>query len=441
MSVERRRLLQMIVASGGAVTAGCLGGDDTGDGGTETDTEAPETTQDGAQPIEVWGWDVAGEALDLSGDFFGEQFESEVEAEVWERPTMKAEVLETFDTGSDYPEVTMVESIDAPAWIATDGLRDISEWIEADGIRDQYVEGKWEALSDEEGIYALPWDLGPVVILYRRTVFDDHGIEQDDIETWADFLDAGERLPANQSLLNVPPNDYNGFWRVQFRQLGGEPFTDDGAVNIHSGKGIRAARTLREITDSGLASTYESWSPEWFDALGDASIASIISGSWMEGTLRSGVPETAGDWGMMKPPAQEPGGSRATNWGGSNLAIPAAVDDETARTAWEFIKFTCGADMQLRIFDSFGIFPANEETYGEERLVQENDFFGGQRVGELLGSLADDIPGYRFTPDTPVVSTAVNEHLTRLVDGETTPEGAMQAAAEQVASETGRDLA
>jgi multiple sugar transport system substrate-binding protein/lactose/L-arabinose transport system substrate-binding protein len=388
----------------------------------------------------VWGWDNAADALSTVSDFYADEMGNEVTVESFSRGDMKTEFLNALDSGSGYPDSAMMESIDGPSWIETDGLRDLSGWIEEEGLQSEFVSGKWQALSDGDAIYALPWDIGPVGTFYRRDSFEEYDIDPSGIETWDDYLEAGSALADEDDtyLTNVPPNDYSGFWRMQFRQLGGEPFTEDGAVNIDSETSLRVAENMQQLIESDLVGSFQSFGDNWNTALSDGTLASITSGSWMEGFL----PELDAGWGVMKPPAYESGGSRATNWGGSNLVIPQGVSDEAARAAWDYMKFALATEnMQAQMLRDFGLFPAYRPAFESDAISIEKPAMGGQATGELYAEIAPNISGYRYTSDTPVVSTAINDQFGMMANGEKGPEQVLEDAAQQVADETGRERA
>lgn len=426
----RRQMLTTLGTTGCVALAGC------------GNRQQQATTVTGRSTVEVWGWDVAARSLDLTDDPFEEQHGGSVSVTEIPRQQLKRRFRDRIEAGRGAPTCSMMESVDGPAWIETGGLRDITGWIEDAGVREDVVSAKWEAVERDGRLYALPWDIGPVGTFYRRDIFAEHGIDPDSIETWEQFVAEGERLPADTYLLNIPSNDYDGFWRMQLRQLGGQPFTDDGKVNIHSGESLQVARNIEHIREAGVANDLESWSVEWFQAVSEGTIASLMGGSWMEGTLKSNLGETAGQWGVMRPPALEQGGSRATNWGGSNLVIPAQTSDRMARRAWEYMVFSLASErQQIRMYEEYGIFPAYRPAYESTTFDQPNPFFDGQRVGRLFADIAPQIEGYRFTADTPAVTRAINTHLSRMTQGETTPQQAIEDAAQQVADETGRELA
>jgi multiple sugar transport system substrate-binding protein/lactose/L-arabinose transport system substrate-binding protein len=453
--IDRRTVLKGAGLAGLAGLAGCAG---TGDpststatptateasgGGSDDSTDEPTATEaQMAQSIEVWGWDVAAKSLDLIDEPYEEANGGDVTITQIGRADMKDKFKSTLLSGSGAPAVATMESVDAASWVATGGLRDISDWLAEAGIKDQFVSGKWGPLETDEGTFALPWDIGPVGTFYRRDVFDEHDVNVDSVETWDQYIEEGQKLPDDVYLLNLPSNDYDGLWRMMFRQIGGQPFTESGAVNINSEKSLRVARILKRVRDSGVANDLASWSSSWFTAFGEGTTASLTAGAWMEGTLKAELGDTAGQWGVMKPPAIESGGSRATNWGGSNLTIASQVDDATARRGWDFMAYALGRkENQIRMYEEFGIFPALRTAYESDAFDSGSEFLDGQRAGRMFAEIAPNIAPYRYTVDTPEVTKAINTHFRDMMTGDKSPKEAVDAAARQVVDRTDREMA
>ncbi|MDB2239057.1 sugar ABC transporter substrate-binding protein [Halorubrum ezzemoulense] len=432
--------------AGLAGLAGCIGTGDPGSGGDGGDGSDGSDESDGgngmASEINVWGWDVAARALMITSEEYESENDATVAVEEFGRSAMKDRLQTNLLSGSGAPAVSMLESVDGPSFIDTGSVAPLTDEIEEAGVQDDFVSGKWEALTVDGDIYALPWDTGPTAVYYRRSVYDEHDIDPDSIETWEEFIEEGQKLPDDQYMLNLPEGDLSGVWRYQFRQLSGEPFLESGEVNIHNEKSLRVARNIKEIYDADIAANIEGWTSAWFSAYGDATIASLPSAAWMEGTLRAELPDTAGDWGVFKIPALESGGPRASNWGGSNLMIADQVSDEAHARGWDYMEFSLATkEMQLAMYDEYGLFPALETTYDDPVFDKELDFYDGQPARALFAEVAQDAPGYRFTADTPEVSQAIETELQRMINGEQSPEEAVQAAAETVAENTDRDLA
>ena len=447
-SVRRRIVLKGSGIAGLAGLAGCVGTGDpeptgtaeSNNGGSGSGSSTSQSQLAGS--AEVWGWDVAARAMDLIDEPYEEANGGDVSINQIGRADLKDKFKSTLLSGSGAPAASMMESVDAASWVDTNSLRDISGLLDDSGIKSDFVEGKWGPLEKDGGTYALPWDIGPVGTFYRRDVMNEYSIDVESVETWEQYIEEGQKLPEDQYLLNLPSNDYDGLWRMIFRQIGGQPFTANGEVNIASDKSLQVARILKKINDSGVANDLASWSSGWFTAFGDGTTASLTAGAWMEGTLKAELGDTSGNWGVFKPPAVESGGSRATNWGGSNLTIPAQVSDEVAKRAWDFMSYTLGREeSQLTMYREYGLFPALETTYESEAYDESHEFLDGQAAGRMFADISPEINPYRYTIDTPEVTDAINTHFRDMMAGDKTAKEAVDAAAQQVANRTDRDIA
>ncbi len=444
----RRRVLIGGASAGTLALAGCIGTGDPeedDDEGTGDDTDDDSNGEDVemADQIDVWGWDVAARSLELTADAYMEEYDATVDVEEFGQDAMKEDLRSRLTAGSGAPDVAMLEMIDGPAEIDTGAVADLTDRIDDAGIEDDFVSGAWASLQEDGATYAIPWDIGPTAVYYRRDIYEDHGLDADAIETWDDFQEEGEKLPDDIAMFNIPVNDLDGVWRFQFRQLGNRPFTEDGEVNIHNDDSVMIAETIKQLYDSGIASDYDGWSTEWFNGYGEGEIASLPSAAWMEGTLRAELPDTAGNWGVYRIPAHEAGGPRASNWGGSSLMIPEQIEDGERERAWDYLTWSLATEeMQLLMYDEYGLFPALETTYDNDEVFDEElDFYDGQPARRLFADVAEEMPEYQFSIDTPYVSDAINNHLFRMLRDDEDPEEMVMEAAEEVAERTGRDLA
>ena len=426
---NRRNVLKGAGVAGAATLAGCLGGGGGGSGTKKADS------------IEAWSWDVAAKSLELTAKSYENDGDATVNVKQIGRSDMKDKYKSKLLAGSGAPAVATMESVDAAAWVDTGGLRDVSGWLKKD-VKEKFVSGKWGPLTKDGKTYALPWDIGPVGTFYRTDVLDEHGVELDGVETWDQFIEEGKKLPDDVAMLNIPSNDYDGLWRMQYRQLGGQPFTEDGKVGFDNEKSVRVARNLKRLRDAGITASEASWSSPWFSAFKNGTIASLNGGAWMEGTLKSELPGTSGKWRVMKPPAYEKGGRRATNWGGSNLVIADQVSDAKANRGWDYMKHSlANKEQQVKMYREYGLFPAFKPAYENDAFDSGHEFLGGQSAGRMFAEVAPNIPSYRYTTDTPEVTKAINTHFESMMKGKLSPEKAVQKAAKQVADRTDRNVA
>lgn len=427
IDLDRRSVLKGAGLAGATTLAGCTGG-----GGGQSEM---------ADSITAWGWDVAAKSLEITAKAYQKDNDATVNVKQIGRSDLKDKYKSKLLAGSGAPAVSMMESVDAAAWVDTGGLMDISSKLD-ESVKKKFVSGKWGPLEKDGKTYALPWDIGPVGTFYRKDVLDEHGVKIDSVETWDQFIEEGKKLPDDVAMLNIPSNDYDGLWRMQYRQLGGQPFTKDGKVAFNNDKSVRVARNLKRLRDAGITASEASWSSSWFSAFKNGSIASLSAGAWMEGTLKAELPETSGKWRVMRPPAFEKGGRRATNWGGSNLVIADQVSEAKANRGWDYMKYSLASkEMQVKMYQEYGIFPAYKPAYQSDAFDDGSKFLGDQPAGRMFANIAPNIPPYRYTTDTPEVTKAINTHFSDMMKGNVSPKKAVEKAAKQVANRTGRKMA
>src|SRR3954464_15824650 len=176
--VSRRTLL----ASAGAVSlsaalAAC-GGDDKG-GGTSAAAAVSQADIDKAMStateLTFWTWvpDIAQEVA-----LFEKKY-----------PAVKIKVVNAGQGGPEYtklrtalqagtgaPDVVQIEYQYIPTFTITDSLLDLRPYG-APALKSRFVDWTWGQVTGAGGeIWAMPQDTGPMGLLYRQDIFDQHGI-------------------------------------------------------------------------------------------------------------------------------------------------------------------------------------------------------------------------------------------------------------------------
>lgn len=448
-SARRRNVLRALGVAGVAGLAGCSvnTGGDGGDGTDSGESTTSSTGGDGgpsmANSATGWSWNVAAKSLKIASESYNEENDADVSITEMGGDTWEQRFQTAILSGTGAPDFSSVQNYDVTSFGAKDGLMDLTSRIEDADIEDKIISGKWETVSVDGNYYAMPWDIGPTGVFYKRGAYESAGIDAMSIETWDDFIEAGKKLPDDTAMMNLPTQEMPQLWRMLYRQLGGQAFTESGAVNIHSDKSVRVAQLLLDMKEAGITTRIGMWSGGWFTSFSEDSLVSLPSAAWMDGTLRAELPDTAGNWGVYKLPAFDEGGVRASNRGGSNMAIPAQIDDDgVIERSWDFIEYAMtNPEIQNQILQEYGIFPSLKSAYESDIYDEELDFYDGQPVFRLFAEVAEQIQGYRYTVDTPEVQDALNTELNNMLDGKKSPENAVRDAAETVVDRTDRELA
>ncbi|WP_424005381.1 ABC transporter substrate-binding protein (plasmid) [Haloarcula salina] len=348
-------------------------------------------------------------------------------------------------SGQGAPSTALIEQKKTLKIASTGGLRNLRPRMEQAGIIDEFNEGVLAAVTGENGeIYSVPDDIAPTTLYYRRDVWDEHGLApHEEIETWDQLIEEGKKLPDDVSLLSLPASGSNLYWRFLNRMQGGQEFNENGEIVLNGEEGLKAARIMNRLSNEGLVDRGANWSQQWFSGFKDGSITGYATGSWFYGTITSSMADTAGKWRGFKVPAVEEGGNRASNRGGSGLVIPEQVSAEEANRAWDFIKYvTANPKQNALTYKNEGQMTAHEPSWDEEAFTTaEFEFFGGQKLADIWIEMVPNIPGYRFTVDSPIVSSIINEEMRNMIDEGDSPKAALDRAAQRVADRTDRDIA
>lgn len=392
--------------------------------------------------VTVWSWDVAADALQRLAPAF-ERAHPGVDVEVVDVGYDNAydKISVGLQAGSGLPDVVTVESEQMENYATTfpDGFTPLTEV--AAQYRDEFASAKWESAIVGDSLYSLPWDVGTAGLFYRRDYFDAAGIRAQDVHTWDDLIEAGEAIKreTGKMLLAMDITGGDSLLMMMLQQRGQSYFTDSGSVAVSSAAAVEAAQTLREMADRDLLYNARGWDG-LVTATKEGKVAAQPIGVWWTGTLQTEMPELSGKFGVMPLPSLGPESARASNNGGSSLAIPAESDN--AQAAWEFVEFALASrSNQASMMQKEGLFPAYLPALDSSVFQRGMPYFGGQRVLDLFATLTEQIPSVTYTADHSKADDIMTDAVAGFLVGDADPAMALQDAAAQIAAATGRDVA
>ena len=173
------------------------------------------------------------------------------------------------------------------------------------------------------------------------------------------------------------------------------------------------------MLDDGVLSPVAGWSYEGGQGMSNGTIASLPIGAWMPANLEGSVPDGAGDWRVAPLPQWEEGAEDSSENGGSSLAIPAEAENQ--ELAYEFIEFAnSGEGVGIRLEN--GVFPATTaDLNSEEFLNEESEYFGGQKINEVLSaSSANVVTDWQYLPFQVYANTVFGDSVGQAYLGKTT---------------------
>lgn len=239
-----------------------------------------------------------------------------------------------------------------------------------------------------------------MAMFYNKAVFDEYGLTVP--TTWDDYVATAKALhAANPDAYITNDTGDAGFTTSMIWQAGGQPYTTtdstDVAINLQDSGSKKFADTWNQLLGAGLLADTPSWSDEWYKGLGDGTIATLNIGAWMPGNLESGVPDAAGDWRVAPLPTYSAGDTASAENGGGGDAILAQSKNKLVAAG--FLQYMNeGEGTQISI--AAGGFPSTvADLESDTFLGATSDYFGGQKINEVLVQSAKDVvPGWSYLP-------------------------------------------
>lgn len=330
-------------------------------------------------------------------------------------------------TGTGAGDVVLIDVGFVGSFVNAGGFVDLSPYFK--DMADDYAGYAVEAGKGSDGKqYAVPVDLGPGVIYFRRDYMEDMGYNLNDVMTdWDTYIDYGRELKDEGVLLIGNASAVaNAYYRFNVGEGEGLYFDADGESLVTSERFVRAFELAKTIRDEGLDGNISEWTEDWYAGFREGKFATQMSGAWLLGHLKNWIaPETAGLWGVSDLPAGIYG-----TWGGSYLAIPNQAKNPEA--AWDLIEYMISEDNQMAGFKNIAAFPAHTGTYDDAAFAEPIEYLRGQKARQLFAEIAENI-----TPVTPmkgdlIAEDLVNEALDKVLNDGVSIEKALSDAERQI---------
>jgi arabinosaccharide transport system substrate-binding protein len=302
------------------------------------------------------------------------------------------------------------------------GFLDLTERIEREGLRKKIVDSRFSLWSTRGRVFALPHDVHPVMLTYRRDLVEELGIDVSKLETWDDFVTMGRRITRDLNGDGVPDRyaldlPMSGSWglRTLLIQRGGSLIDARGHYDLTAPHIADTIEWYIEQTFGPERIAFEfGWGQPLAKALLDGLALFYITPDWRTQLFEMDVPKLRGKLGVMPLPAWTPGGRRTSVWGGSGLAITKQC--RRPELAWELAKFLYLNEAELgRRFAETGVLPPFVDAWDQPELTAPDPFYSGQRVGQLFASLAPQTPPVYSSPYRSVVEVKLDEAFGRAV--------------------------
>ena len=220
------------------------------------------------------------------------------------------------------PDLAQAEYQALPSLLLSDAVADITKRVEP--VKGEFSDATWNLVTLDEKVYGIPQDTAPMMLLYRKDLFDRFGLDVP--KTWQEFEATAAKLRAADSkryLTTFSAND-PGWFAGLAQQAGGEWWNIDGKswqVGI-------ADDATKQVGDywNGLVSDKKilgepMYTPQWNKHLNDGTLLAWPTAVWGPAVLEGIAPKTKGKWAMAPLPQWSEGDTAVGYWGGSSTAV------------------------------------------------------------------------------------------------------------------------
>ena len=346
-------------------------------------------------------------------------------------------------SGSGAPDILTIDSAYIQKFIDQGGLVDMTSYINT--VRNKFPAYKIANDSDANGrVYAVPFDCGPVGVYYQKGIVDKYKITMP--ETWDQWIALGKQMKAKGVFMNTisvaaaamdqSMHGEVGLHSLLTQQQGGAYFDSSLRPTLDTKESIAAMKLIKQMVDAGIAANVAQGSPAFYDMYNKGQVLGVISAAWYVNVLNNFVtPDMAqfGNWRVAAMPAFAKGGVRASNLGGSELAIATQTPDDKQQMAMAFIKWVCASLEGTKAHADYGEFPAFLPAYPTD-IVQNKTFpvLGDQKVYKLFAQITPTVPAtWRIPPQYTEIQTILQAKMNAILTGKVTVEkGLAEAQAE-----------
>lgn len=399
MAIPRSAVRRTLTIAAAALAIGSLaacssGGGSTSGGGSADDLDA---ALEAGGKLTYWSWTPSAEAQVAA---FEEAYPN-VDVELVNAGTNTEEYTKlqnAIKAGSGAPDVVQIEYYAVPQFALSDALVDLSQYG-LDDLEDQYSASTWGAVNVDGKLVGLPQDSGPMALFYNKAVFDQYGIAVP--TTWDEYVAAARQLHAADPTKYIASDTGDaGFTTSMIWQAGGRPFTIDGTdvtIDLADEGTQKWTGVWNQLVEEDLLSTTPGWTDEWYKGLGDGSIATLVTGAWMPGVLESSVADAAGDWRVAPIPTYDGTPVSAENGGGGQSVT---TQSKNPALAAAFLRWLNSDPASIDVFLESGGFPSTTADLEDpEFLSYESDYFGGQKINEVLTQASKEVSkGWSYLP-------------------------------------------
>jgi multiple sugar transport system substrate-binding protein len=385
-------------------------------------------------PLKFWTFEYAEDVDPFFEDYIAEwNATRDIPVEWQEFPWAQytGEILTTGIAIGEAPDVFFISPGDWRRYAESGLALPLNDYI-PEYLWEDVLEASWDAVTLNDNVYSIPFEMEPVVLWYNQTMLEEAGLEVP--TTWDELLAAAETLTTDTQygiLIPTNPDYYQNFVFYPFLWMaGGDVVNEEFTESVASSPGTARALDLwGTLVREGYAAPTSTGSDPVDERFPTEQAAMFVSGYWVYGWIQSNYPEFLEHLAVAPIPAPDEGDERMTVYGGWTVMVYAGTQYPEA--AAEFAINMFGAEDNTRAAQ-WGI-EYNTKLSPRASVLEDNAEFYSQFPHDVFAEeifpTANAEPSY-----PPEIAQAVWEALQDVMYRQVSGEDAAATMAQQVDS-------
>lgn len=301
------------------------------------------TRQADGGTITAWGWDKP-EFNKVIEDYIKEAAGVTINGQTFGSGDLWNKITTSAAAGVGLPDAFKSGTYDIPRLVEMGAVLDLTDLVAPyKGLIPQIG---WSMCSYQGKIWAVPANSPAGGMFWRYDVCQQYGIDPKAINTWDDFVTAGQKLVQDSGgkvqMVSEPKVGLDGYVFGTFQQeYRAAMLSADEQLKI--GPDSEAWKNVlvlaRKIKDAKIGGQMDEWTEPWYQAIKDGTLAVIPSGTWFVETIKQQAPDSKGKWFFTPFPAVAKDGDRYPNFGSAVCCISSQTKKTDAALEW--VKAWC----------------------------------------------------------------------------------------------------
>ena len=399
---------------------------------------------DSSSGLTVASWDVAADALEATIPQFKKK-RSGVDVQMQAITIDYQQLIPRLQAGAGAPDVFSLAQQDFQNFL----MRFPGEFVDVtdrmEEYTDQFAEAPLSHARKDGKLFAVPWDMGPVGLWYRKDLFQQAGVSPDDVGTYDTFIEAGKEIQAaigggaKMTAFDTSGGGTNpSHYHILLNQQDGSFYGEGGKIDFTNEKSYTAMEMLDRFVTEGITVDTPTFD-EASRAISNDDAITTMGAAWDVGLIRgAGGSAQKGKWDVVPLPAFSAGGPREATLSGSVLVISAQSQNVDA--AWDFIEQALMTkEGQAKSWEQ-GLFPS-WTPYWETAAFNETDPYFGFALAPKFAEIARGVPALDYGPHFLDFQKPLMDAYSAVLTGGTSPQEAMAQAEDRAASASGLQVA